>query len=132
MYTKCWIMFTAKHRVYLSILLLSAYVAIFNYYIWEMAHGMNEHHYKLLYNYLTVASISIYVLDRELGTVNFMHKQFNLLLILCVIINYVLIILARHGVIYEHWKQMFWCFNSAVLITTIMICTCIYRHDYYE
>lgn len=112
---------TAKHRVYLSIVILTAYVLLFNYYLWAMTHGMNEHYYRLLYYYITAVFTSIYLLDRKMGIVSFIHEQFNFLLILCVLINYVLIILTRHCIIDTNWKPMFWSFNGGVLFVTISV-----------
>lgn len=119
----------AKHRVYLSVAILAMYVLSFNYYILKMTSGIPEHTYKLMYNYITFSAIILYVSDNKLGIVNFIHEQFNFLLILCVIINYVLIILTHHCLIDGNWKQMFWSFNGAIFVVTMLILYSIKRHN---
>lgn len=121
-------MLVAKHRIYLTIAMWITYLLLFNYYIWSMTHGMQEHYYRLLYNYITISAIILYVADNKLGIVNFIHEQFNFLFILCVIINYILIILTRHGII-ANWQEIFWTFNGLVLFVTLMICYSIRKHN---
>ncbi len=108
-------------RIALTIMAVILYVGLFNLYIYDLT-CIDIKTSKLFYNYLTLSAVSFFVADLKSGFVNSYHKQFNLLLILCIIVNYILIICTH-----EQWIKnqnveiMFWSFDVSVFVITVTI-----------
>lgn len=115
-----------KARVAIIIIALILYVGLFNLYIYDL-HRIDIKHSKLFYNYLTFSAISFFLIDLKAGFVNEYHKQFNLLLILCVLINYILIICVHQEII-QGTYPMFYCFDFSVFAITLVIFICEMRY----
>lgn len=111
-----------KARIALTIIALTLYVGLFNLYIYDL-HLIDIKHSKLFYNYLTLSAVLFFLIDLKSGFVNAFHRQFNLLLILCVIINYILII-CIHQEILKGVYPMFYGFNISVFAVTLAIFIC--------
>jgi|GEM_PF-2977984 len=117
-----------KIRVYITIGVLITYVALFNLYMYELDFIPIKNS-KLFYNYITFGMLLFALLDLKCGFVSFMHKQFNLICFICLLINYVIIILTHHTILRD-CDPIFYSFNGAVMAVTIMIGSSIYRHGY--
>lgn len=113
-----------KTRIALTVIMILLYVGLFNVYIFNLTR-INITTSKLFYNYLTAGAILFYFLDARCGFVNDYHKQFNLLLILSILVNYVIIILIHSHVLHpDHPKDIFYSFNLPVFIITLTIFIC--------
>jgi cytochrome c biogenesis factor len=119
-----------KLRLALTVIVVIIYVGLFNLYIYDLT-KIDIRASKLFYNYLTLSALIFFLLDIKSGFVSFIHKQFNLILILCVIINYVIIILTHHTIL-QNPKPMFWAFNGSVFAVTLIIGSSILRHGYQD
>lgn len=86
---------------------------------------------KLFYNYLTLGMIVFFLIDLKTGFESIWHKQFNLIAILCVIINYIIIILNHHGLLCDS-IGVFWIFNGSVFVTSLMILTSGIHHGIFK
>lgn len=111
-----------RARVVITVVMLILYVGLFNIYIYDL-HRIDIKQSKLFYNYLTLGAISFFVADLKAGFVNEYHKQFNLLLILSVIVNYVLIICV-HSRLIQGVYPMFYTFDFTVFAITLTIFIC--------
>lgn len=113
-----------KARLALTIAVLILYAGLFNVYIFNLTR-IDIRLSKLFYNYLTIITVAFFGLDMMAGFVNRYHKQFNLLLFLCILVNYGIIILVHHLVLHENKpKQMFYSFNISVFVITLTIFIC--------
>lgn len=119
-----------KLRLYITILALITYVALFNLYIYEL-HRVDVKTYKLFYNYLTFSMLLFALLDLKAGFISYMHEQFNLMCFCCLLINYIVIILTHHTILKE-CDPIFFAYNGGVFAATIMIGSSILRHGIKE
>ena len=119
-----------KLRVYITVIVLAIYVGLFNLYIYDLTR-LDIKSSKLFYNYLTLGMVMFFIADWKSGFVNYIHEQFNLLCILCVIVNYILIILTHH-IILTSPIPMFFAFNGGVCLVTMMIFISGIRHKTFE
>lgn len=106
-----------------------AYLVMFNLYLFELTHGLSHRRGILMYSYITMGAIIFYLIDRSGGLVTDLHKEFNTLLILSVINNFVLIILTQHLII-RNAEQMFYMFNGTEIIITLIILFSAFRHGF--
>lgn len=110
-----------KLRIGITILAICIYVALFNVYIFQIL-NWSPYAGKVFYTLLTSGAISFALIDLKAGFVNTYHKQFNLLLFLCVLANYGLILAKLFELINPMNPQpMFYAFNGSVLFVTITI-----------
>jgi hypothetical protein len=108
-------------RIAISIIILCLYVGLFNLYIYELT-KIDIKSSKLFYNCLTLGAIVFFLIDSKAGFVNIYHKQFNFLLILCVIVNYIIIILTHYGILDGNRPiPVFYSFNGSVFAITLII-----------
>lgn len=113
-----------RARLALTVIALILYVGLFNVYIYDLTR-IDMRCSKLFYNYLTAGAVLFYLLDSKLGFVNSYHKQFSLLFILSILVNYVIIILVLSLVLHDNKpKQMFYSFNISVFVITLTIFIC--------
>lgn len=104
------------------------YGLLFNLYIFELTHlYWDEHYVKLFYNYLTLGMILFYLIDRECGFVGWFHKQFNWMCIISVIINYIIIILNRHG-FFDDTAKLVFTFHSSIIVVTVLFIVSGIKH----
>jgi len=115
-----------KARIALTIIVLILYVGLFNVYLFELTR-INIGTSKIFYNCLTFSAITFFLLDLKCGFVNSYHKQLNLLLILCVLVNY-LIIIATHAMWITDTDNMFYAFNISVFVITLTIFICEWKY----
>lgn len=121
-----------KARLTLTVITLILYAALFNVYIFEITR-IDINTSKLFYNYLTAGAVLFYLLDSKFGYVNGYHKQFNLLLILCILVNYVIIILVHSGVLsFDRPKAMFYAFNITIFAITLTIFICEMKYKTFK
>src|SRR5438046_2933976 len=106
-----------KARIAIAVVALILYVGLFNLYIYGL-HSFDIKHSKLFYNYLTFGAILFFLADLKCGFVNDYHKQFNLILILSILLNYVLII-CIHQEIINGVYPLFYIFNLSVFFITL-------------
>jgi hypothetical protein len=115
-------------RIAITIIALCLYVGLFNVYIHEVTR-IDPHYSKLFYDWLTIGAISFFLIDIKCGFVNYHHKQFNLLLILSVIINNVLRLLTHFGTLRDDKpEQMYYSFNLSVFSITLTIFICGWKY----
>jgi|SRR5579863_937401 len=108
-------------RLIITLAALTVYTFSFNFYIYVLTHPFwDEHYTKLFYNYLTLSMLVFYLIDKYKGVVNAIHGQLNLMCILSVCINYIIIILNRHGLLSDAVKITM-TFNGAIFVTTVMV-----------
>lgn len=111
-----------KARIAVTIIALIVYVGLFNLYIYDL-HRIDIKHSKLFYNYLTAGALAFALSDLKAGFVNGYHRQFNLLIFLSILVNYILIILVHSEVIGGVYP-LFYCFNVPVFAITLTIFIC--------
>lgn len=111
-----------KLRIGITISVLILYVGLFNLYLYELTR-INIGTSKIFYNCLTFFAVSFFVVDLKAGFINSYHKQFNLLIILCVLVNYILIIFT-HTQWIKSTDSLFYSFNSSVFAITLTIFFC--------
>ena len=119
-----------KARLTITIIALILYVGLFNLYIYGL-HRFDIKCSKLFYNYLTLGAILFFLIDLKCGFVNDYHKQFNLILILSVLLNYVLIICVHQQVINGVYP-LFYIFNFSVFFITLTIFFCELRYKTFK
>lgn len=113
-----------KLRIAITIIVVALYVGLFNVYIYEVTR-IDPHYYKLFYDYLTIGALSFFLLDLKCGFVNGYHRQFNLLLILCVIVNNIIRLLTHLGILEDYKpQQMYYAFDLSVFTITLTIFIC--------
>lgn len=121
-----------KLRITVTIIVLCLYVGLFNVYIHEYTR-IDEHYSKLFYDHLTIAALLFFLIDLKCGFVNYYHKQFNLLLILCVIMNNILRLLTHLGYLEDHKpQQMYYAFDFSVFVITLTIFFCELRYKTFK
>ena len=118
-----------RARVSVTITVLCLYVLLFNIYIYELTQ-INIQASKLFYNYLTLFMFVFIIADIKSGFVSSIHKQLNNICILCLIINYILIILTHHTILQKP-KEVFFMFDGSVLAVTVLIFINLFKHDYF-
>lgn len=116
-----------KIRIFITIGVIIIYVTLFNVYLYELT-KMPIKFSKLFYNYLTLGMLVFAILDLKAGFVNFIHQQFNLICFMCLIINYIIIILTHH-VILKNTDPLFYAFNGGVFAVTIAVLINGIKHD---
>lgn len=117
-----------KIRVAITIIVLILYVGLFNLYIYDLTR-VDIKTSKLFYNYLTFGGLLFFLLDIKAGFVNEYHKQFNLLLVLCILINYIIIILVHSEVLSsKNTWPIFYSFDLSVFAITLTIFICEIRY----
>lgn len=117
-----------KARIALTVIMILLYVGLFNVYIFNLTR-INITTSKLFYNYLTAGAFIFLFLDVKAGLVNSYHRQFNWLLFLSILINYIIIILIHSHVLQPiHPKAIFYSFNLPVFIITLTIFVCEIRY----
>jgi hypothetical protein len=119
-----------RARLLITTLALCLYVFLFNIYIYDLTR-IDIKSSKLFYNYLTAGMTLFYLTDWKVGFVNKYHEQVNFICILCVLVNYVLIILTHHTVITSP-ISMFYAFNGGVFAVTVLIVINFIKHGYYR
>lgn len=112
-----------KIRVAITIIMLILYVGLFNLYLFELTR-INIRMSKIFYNCLTWGALSFFILDLRAGFVNSYHKQFNLLLFLCVLINGFIITMTHLKWIKGGTDIMFYSFDFSILAITLTIFIC--------
>lgn len=115
-----------KTRIAITIIALILYVGLFNLYLYDLTR-INIGTSKVFYNMITLFAVGFFVLDLKAGFVNHVHQQFNLLLILCVIVNYIIIICTHTGWILDT-DNLFYSFNISVFTITLTIFICEMRY----
>jgi len=121
-----------KLRIAITIIVVCLYVGLFNIYIYEVTH-IDAHYYKLFYDYLTIGALLFFLIDLKCGFVNYHHKQFNLLLILCVITNNILRLLTHLGYLQDDKPQpIYYAFNISVFFITLTIFFCEIRYKTFK
>lgn len=115
-----------KARIAITIIALIFYVGLFNVYLYELTR-INIGTSKIFYNCLTFFAVGFFVLDFKSGFVNHVHQQFNLLLILCVLVNYIIII-CTHAEWINDTDNLFYSFNISVFTITLTIFICEVRY----
>lgn len=105
--------------------MLILYVGLFNLYIYDLTR-IEISISKMFYSGLTGLTLLFFIADLKAGFVNGYHKQFNLLLFLCVIINNG-IIFCTHGGLPKP-KIMFYAFNLSVFAITLTIFVCGWKY----
>lgn len=113
-------------RIAITIIALILYVGLFNLYLYELTR-INIGTSKIFYNVITLFAVGFFLLDIKAGFVNHIHQQFNLLLILCVLINYILII-CTHAEWINDTDGLFYSFNISVFAITLTIFICEVRY----
>lgn len=119
-----------KTRIYITIIAIILYVGLFNFYIYELTR-IPYRNAVLFYNYLTLSTVVYFLLDWKSGFINKWHEQLNLICILCVIVNYIIIILTHH-VILTKPIPMFFAFNGGIFAVTILILINGVKHGYFK
>lgn len=110
-----------KLRVGITIVSIILYTGLFNLYIFEFLRW-TPYFDRVFYNCLTGGAICFAVIDWKAGFVNDYHKQFNTLLFLCIITNYVFILLKLFEVFNpEHPQPMFYSFDVSICLITLTI-----------
>jgi hypothetical protein len=108
-------------RTILTLSVICIYTALFNLYIYELTHTYWDVHYvKLFYNYLTLGMLLFHLIDHMGKFKGFFHEQFNLVCVWLIVTNYLIIIANRHGWLSDTFRLTI-CFNTSVLLTTIII-----------
>jgi len=121
-----------KLRIATTIIIVTLYVGLFNVYIYEFTR-IDPHYSKLFYDYLTIGALSFFLIDLKCGFVNYHHKQFNLLLILCVIMNNILRLFTHLGYLQDQKpQQMYYAFNISVFSITLTIFFCEIRYKTFK
>lgn len=122
-----------KHRIPLIIGMWIIYLLLFNFYIYELTHGLSHRKCVLFYSYLTGGMTAICFFDRVHITRLTVHRQFNILSILSVLANFILIILTQHTVISNtRDTAMFYTFNGLIVVVTIMIFISGIKHGIFK
>jgi hypothetical protein len=111
-----------RARIVITVIALILYVGLFNVYLYDLTR-INIATSKIFYNLITLFGVGFFALDIKAGFVNHIHKQFNLLLILCVLINYVIII-CTHAEWITDTDNLFYSFNVSVFAITLTIFIC--------
>lgn len=119
-----------RHRIFITVSLWLTYLLLFNFYIYQLTHGLSIRRSSLLYNYITLGSLIFCFIDRDF-IVSGMHRQFNTLYLLSLIANFILIILTHH-VILTNPEEMFYTFNGLIFAVTTMIVISSYRHGHFK
>lgn len=119
-----------RARVLITAVALCLYVGLFNLYIYDLTR-IDITSSKLFYNYLTAGMTLFYLTDWKVGFVNKYHEQINFICILCVLVNYILIILTHHTIITRP-IDMFFAFNGGVFVVTILIVINFIKHGYHK
>jgi len=121
-----------KARLIITTFALILYLALFNLYIFEIKR-LDIQSYKLFYNYLTAGMTVFYVADWKAGFVNRYHEHINFICILCVLVNYLIIILTHHTVLHQNKPiELFYAFNGSVFAVTVLIVINFIKHGYYK
>jgi hypothetical protein len=121
-----------RSRIFITVAALITYLVLFNLYIFNLTRT-DITTSKLFYNYLTAGMTVFYVADWKCGFVNKYHEHFNFICILCVIVNYIIIILTHHTVIHnDKPQQLFWAFNGGVFAVTVLIVINFLKHGYHR
>lgn len=121
----------AKYRIWLTVISWLIYLGLFNFYIYEITHGLSHRRCILFYSYLTSGMITICFIDRIYMTKWIIHKKFNVLSILSILANFILIILTQHCIL-NNAKDFFYTFNGLIFVLTTMIIISIHRHGLYQ
>jgi len=117
-------------RIYITVIAIVLYALLFNFYIYELTR-VQYRTAVLIYNYLTLSAVVFFLLDWKSGFVSKWHEQLNLICILCIIVNYLIIILTHH-VILEKPIQMFYAFNGGIFAVSILILINGIKHGYFR
>lgn len=108
-----------KFRVALTIIVLFLYGVAFNFYIVKLT-TWGYDRAVLLYNWTTLLMLVFCLWDFKNGFVNDFHRQLNYVGFLCLIVNYIFILLTHYKVLNDPvW--MFLAFNSGVGLITISV-----------
>lgn len=119
-----------KLRIAIAITAVILYVGLFNLYLYELTR-INIGASKIFYNCLQLGAVGLFTLEVLFGFVNSYHKQFCFLLILCVLVNYILIIFT-HAQWIKDTDALFYSFNSCVFIITLTIFFCELRYKTFK
>ncbi len=119
-----------KLRIIITISVLFLYGIAFNFYIFELL-NISYRHAALFYNYITFGMLLFCVLDWKMGFVSEFHSQFNLVGFLCLMVNYMLIILTHHKILTSP-IPMFLVFNSGIFLVTMMVFVTGMKHKIFE
>lgn len=112
--------------------MLCLYVGLFNIYIYQFTR-IDEHYSKLFYDCLTIGAISFFLIDLKSGFVNYHHKQFNLILILCVIVNNIIRLFTHLGILTDYKpQQMYYAFDISVFAITLTIFICGWKYKTFK
>lgn len=106
-------------RTYITFAVLCLYVIVFNLYIYELTR-IDVRTSKLLYNYLTAGTLLFVLADWKSGFVSRWHEQINFICILCIIVNYIVILFTHHTFLLNP-IPMFYAFNGGVLAVTVLV-----------
>lgn len=119
-----------KLRIGITIAAIILYVGLFNLYLYDLAR-IDISTAKIFYNCLQLGAVGLFALEVFFGFVNSYHKQFCFLLILCVLVNYILIIFT-HARWIKDTDMMFYSFNSCVFAITIIIFLCEIKYKTFK
>ena len=117
-------------RMVITVTVLILYVGLFNVYLYDLTRIKIENT-KILYNCLQFMAVSTFAFDVAASFVNSHHRQFSFLLILCVLVNYILIIFT-HAQWIKNTDAMFYSFNFSVFIITLTIFFCEIRYKTFK
>lgn len=113
-----------KARIAITIIAVILYVGLFNIYWYELTR-INIRMSKMFYYALTSFSLTFFIADLKAGFVNSYHKQFNLLLFFCILINtYLIFATHAHWIPDERTNAMYYAFNLSVFFITLTIFIC--------
>lgn len=110
---------SVKLRIGVTITMLFLYGMAFNFYIYKLlTTGYDQS--VLIYNWTTLLMLIFCVADWKMGFVSAHHKQFNFLGFLCLMVNYLFILLTHHKVLTDP-AWMFITFNSGLFLVTASV-----------
>lgn len=119
-------------RVALSILAVVIYVLAFNACLYY--HGIiPTRYYKITYNLITLFGIATYAIDKHFGIISYLQREFNRILLVCIIMNYLLILATLLLVVSDtNFKDKFYVFNGAIFAVSLMIFISGFKHGLFK
>lgn len=114
-------------RTAVTILILLAYVAMFNFYIYELTRSY--HWSKIVYCLCMSGSLLFYHFNRyaECPTIS----GFNDMIFWAIIANFIITLCIYLDILINP-KQMFYTFNGLIFAVTLSISTNMARHGYFN
>jgi len=108
-------------RIAITIIALILYVGLFDVYIFQFL-VWTPYFGKLFYNWLTFGAALFVLLDWKCGFINEHHRNFNLLIFISILVNYLFIILTITEFFNTKYPMhMFYAYDGTVLFVTTTI-----------